>query len=148
EGSDQPVGRLDLLPRAERRRALVDWNGAGRSIPAGTLHHLVRRQAERTPDAPALEYDGTVLGYAELDAAVTQLAAGLVGRGVGAESVVALRLDATPRFVVASLAILEAGGVCLPLDPAIPPDQQTVLLNDARPSLILTERRLLEGLCD
>ena len=148
EDGDRPVGRLDLLVQAERRRALVDWNGTGRPVPEVCLNHLVERQAERTPDAPALDHDGTVLSYAELDAAATRLAADLARRGIGAESLVALRLAATPRFVVALLAILKAGGAFLPLDLAYPPERQTTILDDARPSLILTERPLLDGLCE
>jgi amino acid adenylation domain-containing protein/non-ribosomal peptide synthase protein (TIGR01720 family) len=148
EGGDRSVGRLDLLVQADRRRALVDWNGTGRPVPEVCLNHLVERQAARTPDAPALDHDGTVLSYAELEAAATRLAADLARRGVRAESVVALRLAATPRFVVALLAILKAGGVFLPLDLAYPPERQTMILDDARPSLVLTERPLLDSLCE
>ena len=39
-----------------------------------SLHGLFERQAERTPEAPAVSWDGGSLTYAELNARASQLA--------------------------------------------------------------------------
>jgi amino acid adenylation domain-containing protein len=49
-------------------------------------------------------------------------------------------------MVAGLLAILKAGGAYLPLDAALPPARLALLLDDARPAILLTERPLLARL--
>ncbi|MBZ4336622.1 non-ribosomal peptide synthetase, partial [Corallococcus sp. AS-1-12] len=53
---------LTLLAPGERQRMLVDWNDSHVAFVQDTCaHHLFEAQAARTPDAPALECQGTTL---------------------------------------------------------------------------------------
>jgi non-ribosomal peptide synthetase component F len=72
----QPVDRLPLLPGAERRLVVEEWNATGRAYPTDGLrvHDLFRAQAARTPEAVALSWQGERLTYAELDARANRLA--------------------------------------------------------------------------
>lgn len=47
-----------------------------------TLADLLRRTAQRLPHKLAMQWGATRWGYAEFDALVTRLAAGLAGRGI------------------------------------------------------------------
>ncbi|KGM30455.1 non-ribosomal peptide synthetase, partial [Inquilinus limosus] len=67
------------------------------------------------------------------------LAAWLVARGVGRESVVALDMARSAGMVVALLAVWRAGGAYLPLDPQWPQARRRLLLDQARPVLVLTD---------
>jgi amino acid adenylation domain-containing protein len=49
-------------------------------------------------------------------------------------------------MVVGLLAILEAGGAYLPLDPAYPPERLAYMLDDSGARVLLTQERLLEKL--
>src|SRR5215210_4526429 len=48
-----------------------------------TMSDQLARHARKTPDAPALRFEGTGRSYAELDERVTRLARALADRGVG-----------------------------------------------------------------
>jgi amino acid adenylation domain-containing protein len=138
-----PLALLDPLSGAERRRVLVEWNDTRRDHPAGEcVHDLFRAQAARTPDATAVSHRGDVLTYAGLERRAAGLARALRRRGVGPETRVGVCLERTPRLVVALLAVLRAGGACVPLDPALPRERLARMCEDAEVSLVLTSAAL------
>ena len=98
---------------------------------------LIREQARARPAAIALSYHGTNLSYAELDQRTTDLAAHFQGLGVVRGGIVALCLDRSPELVIALLAVLKAGGVYLPLDPAYPPERLAFMLEDSGAGIAL-----------
>ncbi len=55
-------------------------------------------------------------------------------------------LTRTPRFVVALLAVLKAGGVCVPVDPSYPKNRLLYMLEQAEAPIILTETSLKDKL--
>ncbi|MFI3156074.1 MAG: condensation domain-containing protein, partial [Methylococcaceae bacterium] len=66
---------LPLLTEAERRQLLTDWNDTAVSFPEHRcIHELFEAQAAATPQAPALVYEQSRLGYAELNAQANRLA--------------------------------------------------------------------------
>ncbi|MFF9062343.1 amino acid adenylation domain-containing protein, partial [Streptomyces sp. NPDC014882] len=135
---DLPVGRLEHTTEAERERVLRTWNGARRAIEPRTFPALFEARAARTPDAPAVVSDEGSLSYAELNERANRLAHHLVGHGVGPEKIVALLLPRSVDIVVAQLAVTKAGAAYLPVDPDYPADRIAYMIDDARPSLLLT----------
>ncbi|MEV6875263.1 amino acid adenylation domain-containing protein [Amycolatopsis sp. NPDC051128] len=134
----RPVGELPLLTGAERRRLLTEWNDTALDVPAATLTELFESQAHRIPDETALVAGATELSFAELNARANRLARHLVALGAGPEQVVALALPRTAEAIVALLAVLKAGAVYLPIDPALPADRIALLLADAGATLVVT----------
>ncbi|MFL5540477.1 MAG: amino acid adenylation domain-containing protein, partial [Longimicrobiaceae bacterium] len=93
----QPVDRLPLLPEAERRLVVEEWNTTDAGYPSGAcVHDLFRAQAARTPEAVALSWRGERLTYAELERRANQIANALRRRGVGPEVRVGICLPRTP----------------------------------------------------
>ncbi|WIN00178.1 amino acid adenylation domain-containing protein [Actinoplanes oblitus] len=135
---DRRIGRIDLLTAAERDLVLASWNDTGTPLPARTLPAMFAAQVERTPDATAVIGDDVRWTYGELDARANVLARWLIGRGVGPEDIVALSFPRSVHWVVAQLAVAKAGAAFLPIDPSYPPDRIRYMLDDARPSLLLT----------
>ncbi|MBD0675388.1 non-ribosomal peptide synthetase [Streptomyces sp. CBMA156] len=136
----RPVGRLDLLPAAERE-LLASWGGSGRSYPAEeTLPEVFRQWAERTPDALAATCDGVSLTYAELNAGANRLAHRLRALGAGPETLVGVRCDRGLDLVVALLGVLKSGAGYLPLDPGQPADRLAYILADAGVTALVTDR--------
>ncbi|MGW4522092.1 non-ribosomal peptide synthetase [Amycolatopsis sp. NPDC004378] len=101
------------------------------------LPDMVRRHAERRPDAVAVRYHDEVLTYAELVARAASVANWLRAEGAGAESLVALLLPPGPASVVFWLGTLMAGAAYVPLDPAYPDAQLQMVIDDARPRLVI-----------
>ncbi len=146
-GPERPVSELPLLPAAERRQLLADWNATRRPWPAETLvHELFERQVERTPEAPAVGFGGETLTYRELDERANRLARTLRRRGIGPEARVGLCAERSAEMVVALLGILKAGGAYVPLDPAHPTERIRLVLEDSGVAVLLAEQPLLAGL--
>ncbi|MFK8912063.1 amino acid adenylation domain-containing protein, partial [Streptomyces sp. YS-3] len=86
------------------------------------------------------------LSYARLDQRAERLARRLRHHGVGPEVPVGVHLTRSPELAVACLAVLKAGGACVPLDPAHPPGRLAQALHDAGAPLVLSRRALARGL--
>ncbi|MFZ2528974.1 MAG: amino acid adenylation domain-containing protein [Rhodococcus sp. (in: high G+C Gram-positive bacteria)] len=103
-----------------------------------TLAAEFASQVVRTPDAPAVEFDGTVLTYAEFSSRVNRLARHLISLGVGPDTFVGLGMRRSMEMVVGMYAVVVAGGAYVPLDPDHPADRIGHVLDAARPVAVLT----------
>ncbi|HLL82283.1 MAG TPA: condensation domain-containing protein, partial [Longimicrobium sp.] len=101
------------------------------------VHALFSAQAERTPDAIALEFAGEHLTYAELDNTSTQMAHSLLRKGVHPEERVGVHLERGTALAVAVLGVLKAGACYVPLDPAHPPDRLAFVARDAGVKVVI-----------
>ncbi|MEU0563757.1 amino acid adenylation domain-containing protein, partial [Dactylosporangium sp. NPDC006015] len=126
-----PLSEIGVLNPGELDRVLHEWNGTAVDVPAATLPGLFAAQVARTPDAPALVFEGESLSYAELDGRANGLARLLIERGVVADSVVGVSLPRGFDLVVALLAVLKAGGAYLPIDPDLPAERVAFMVADA-----------------
>ncbi|MEU6730260.1 amino acid adenylation domain-containing protein [Nonomuraea wenchangensis] len=114
--------------------------------PDVCLHELFERQADRTPDAVAAEFDGAELTYAELDRRANRLAHLLRELGVGPGVPVGLHVPRSLDLPVALLGILKAGGAYVPLDPAYPAARLTQVLGQVDTRVLVTHGTLAGGL--
>ncbi|MEU5093033.1 amino acid adenylation domain-containing protein [Streptomyces sp. NPDC021356] len=142
----RPVGTLDVLSRAERRRVLEEWNDTAREVRRSDVVTLFQEQAARTPGAEAVVSGAERLTYAELNERANRLARLLVARGAAPERFVALALPRTVQAAVGMLAVLKTGAAYLPLDPGHPADRIAHMLDSADPALLLTTRELAPAL--
>jgi len=112
------------------------------SFPCETLDRSFERQADRTPDGVAVQLGCESMTYRELDQRSNQLARLLSVHNVKANSLVAVCLDRSLDLIVSMLAVLKAGAGYLPLDPSYPAERLKLILEDAGPSVILTQEAL------
>uniref|UniRef100_UPI002454A97A non-ribosomal peptide synthase/polyketide synthase n=1 Tax=Nocardia cyriacigeorgica TaxID=135487 RepID=UPI002454A97A len=133
------VGEIELLDAAERELVVSGWNDTAHEVDdAATLVSMFEAQVARTPDAPAISFEGTTLSYAEFASRVNLLARWLIERGVGAESYVALGMRRSIDLVVGMYAVSVAGGAYVPLDPDHPAERTEYILATADPVCVLT----------
>jgi amino acid adenylation domain-containing protein len=112
-----------------------------------TLSHISTQawfedQVRLSPDAIAVVFDEKELTYGQLNLRANRLARRLEKLGVGPDQLVAVCLERTFDLVVVLLAILKAGGAYLPIDPILPKERQALMLDDAQPIVLITERVL------
>ncbi len=108
-------------------------------MPESTLlNELVARAAERSPDALALTHNGTSLTYAALDAGVQGFAHGLMALGLARGERVAIYLEKRVETVIASFGAPAAGGVFVPLNPLLKPEQVGFILRDCDVRVLVT----------
>ncbi|HHK9518961.1 TPA: enterobactin non-ribosomal peptide synthetase EntF [Klebsiella pneumoniae] len=148
-------GEAEMLSADELAR-LAAVNDTVVPLPATTLSELVADQARKTPDAPALADARWQFSYREMRQQVVALAQLLRQRGVKPGDSVAVALPRSVFLTLALHGIVEAGAAWLPLDTGYPDDRLRMMLEDARPSLLIaTEDQLarfsdipgLESLC-
>lgn len=129
-------GELDvLLPGEHPRDTPVHTYPVER-----TLTELFEEQAATVPGRTAVTCGDVRLTYAELNAEANRLARLLTGRGAGPGRVVALALERGVRLLPALLAVLKTGAAYLPLDPGHPAERLRLVVEDAAPVALVTER--------
>ncbi|HSL82378.1 MAG TPA: condensation domain-containing protein, partial [Thermoanaerobaculia bacterium] len=146
---ETPLSRLPLLDQAEAHQLLREANDTGDGELPGDdvpLHRWIAAQAERTPDAPALVFEGGHLSYGELARRAGGLAARLRSLGVGPGALVGVAAERSLELVTALVAVLEAGGAYVPLDPSYPEERLAFMLADSGVRWLLVQGRLLAGL--
>lgn len=148
-GPDQYLYQLEILPPAEMRQLLLDWNQTITPYPrAKCIHQVFESQVERTPEAVAVVLNQDTLTYAELNQQANRLSHYLRRQGVGPESIVGISSERSVEVIIGLLAILKAGGAYLPLDLDEPRERLAFLAADAGINIILTKERQLFHLAD
>jgi amino acid adenylation domain-containing protein len=134
---------LPLLASGEGSQLLAEEDAADTpDNPDACVHGLVMAQAARTPQAVAALFRGEPLTYGALAARARRLAVRLRAAGVGPSVPVGLCAGRSLGMLAGVLAILEAGGACLPLDPEYPADRLALMLEDAAAPVLLTQTAL------
>jgi amino acid adenylation domain-containing protein len=141
------IGQVRMLTNAEMQQALIEWNRTDAFYPGEQcLHRLVEAQAQRTPEAIAVEFEDEALTYLELEQRASGLARHLGRLGVRPGVLVGVFMERSLEMVVALYGILKSGGAYVPLDPEYPPDRIAFMMEDANASVLLTQQHLRERL--
>ena len=106
------------------------------------IYSLFEEQVERSPDRIAAVFDESGLTYRELNLRADRLAQQLRGLGVKPGALVGLFIERSLELVIGMLGILKAGGAYVPIDPSNPSSRIALVLDDARPSVLLTTSQL------
>ncbi|MGA9118210.1 MAG: amino acid adenylation domain-containing protein, partial [Bacteroidota bacterium] len=139
------ISRLSILTEWERKQIIHEWNKTERRYRnACTLHRLFEEQVQRTPALTAIECDGETILYSTLNERANQLAYFLREMGVRPEDPVAICMGKSVRLLTAILGVLKAGGCYVPLDPTYPRFRLTSMIEEVRPTVMLSEESLRE----
>ncbi|HEY9874103.1 MAG TPA: amino acid adenylation domain-containing protein, partial [Candidatus Obscuribacterales bacterium] len=130
-----------------RNQLLFDFNNTAADYPKDKcIHQLIEQQAALTPDSIAVVFENQHLTYRQLNERANQVAHYLQKLGVTPEVVVGICLERSLEIVIAILGILKAGGAYLPLDPGMPAERITLMLQDAQAAVLLTQAQFVEAL--
>ncbi|HKH46250.1 MAG TPA: amino acid adenylation domain-containing protein, partial [Thermoanaerobaculia bacterium] len=143
---ERPVGLLAVTSGAARHQALLEWNDTASGYPEATIGRLFAQRAAAAPEAVALEAEGEVWRYRELDERANRLAHHLIACGVGPEVRVGVCLNRSADAIVALLGVLQAGGVYVPLEPAYPRERLAFMIEDAAAPVVITASAHLASL--
>ncbi|WP_162952662.1 non-ribosomal peptide synthetase [Streptomyces hundungensis] len=113
-GADWDGPLPELLP-AHRRRVRERVNATTRALPDAPLHSAFFATAATDPDRPALLWRGGRLGYGEVAERALRLAGLLREQGLAPGGTVLVTLPKGPDQIVATLGVLAAGGVHVPV---------------------------------
>ena len=137
------ISRLPLLTRPERNQLLTEWNGTDTDYPRDKcVHQLFEEQVDRDPGAIAVFFEDQQLTYAELNGRANQLARRLSTIGVGPGALVGICTERSADMVTGLLGIWKAGAGYVPLDPQYPVDRLTLMLEDSKLRVLVTQAAL------
>ncbi|HET9182772.1 MAG TPA: amino acid adenylation domain-containing protein [Candidatus Angelobacter sp.] len=130
-----------LLNDGERQQILSDWNDTTVPYPSEqTIQGCFAVQVSRYESGIALRSSYEDLTYGELNKRANQLAHRLIRIGVRSENVVAILMERSADMIVATVAVLKAGGAYLPLHPAYPLERMRLIMEEAGASTLLLDR--------
>lgn len=134
---DRPIAALPMLTAGERdgQRA---WNATTVPVSDACMHELFAKQAERVPTRVALEFKGSSLTYAELDARSNRVAERLQACGVAPGVLVGVFVERSLEMVIGLLGVLKAGGAYMPLDPGFPGERLAFMIEDSGAAVLLS----------
>jgi non-ribosomal peptide synthetase component F len=141
EDPGKSIAEVPILTEAERNRILYEWNDTRAEYPDVCVHELFERQAARTPDAPAVVFQGQQLSYRVLNERANQLGHYLRKRGIGPELLVGVSMERSPEMLIGLLGIWKAGGAYVPMDPTYPKERLSFMVKDSAAQLLLTTNK-------
>ena len=144
-----PLSALPMLSPAERHQIRQEWNDTAAEPPLRhrrPVHERFASLAASDPAAVAVVHRGERITRGELEAWAGRLARRLRRLGVGPEVPVAVAAERSAGMLAGLLAVLKAGGVYVPLDPAYPLERLAFMLADCAAPVLLAESRLLPAL--
>ncbi|MDN2700703.1 acyl-CoA ligase (AMP-forming), exosortase A system-associated [Janthinobacterium sp. SUN100] len=113
---------------------------------ATLIHDLIFETAQRTPQPPALSWQGEEMHYAALAQSVREAAGALLALGLQRGARVAVYLEKRPENVSAMFGAAAAGGVFVPVNPLLRPEQVAYILADCNVDILVTSRERLAQL--
>lgn len=134
---DSEIGQLDCTSE-EDKLTVIGWNRGTPYAQMNCMHYLIEAVTRVIPHSEAIcSWDGS-LNYAELDALSSTAAQRLIRAGVGCGVYVPFAYEKSLWTVVATLAILKAGGAFVPLEPTHPRARLEEILKNVQAKIVVT----------
>lgn len=112
------------------------------------LHHLLEERAATQPERPALTHQDLELDYGTAWEQAWRVGAALASLGLARGERVAVFLDKRPETIATIFGTSVAGGVFVPVNPALKPPQVAYILADCGVRVLVTSRQRWEALAD
>ncbi|MGE0332563.1 MAG: AMP-binding protein [Ramlibacter sp.] len=114
------------------------------AIRRQTLADLLHRTARRLPGKPAILCGDTCWTFAEFDALVDRVAAGLAAMGVGHASRVAVLARNSHGFAALRFALARLGAVLVPINFMLKAEEVAYILRHAQAQTLATDSGLAD----
>ncbi|ARO86832.1 acyl-CoA ligase (AMP-forming), exosortase A system-associated [Nitrosospira lacus] len=105
---------------------------------ADLVHKLIFKSADLFPDREALVYRDERIGYAVLAKAIDSAGKAMLALGLDRGERVAVYLEKRPETVAALFGATAAGGVFVPVNPLLKPEQVAYILRDCNVRILIT----------
>src|SRR5579863_9702274 len=110
------------------------------------LHHMLRTNASNFSDKEAIVHGEQRITYADVNARVTGLAAGLRSAGLRRGERIGIYLNPSIAQVVSIFGVSKAGGVFVPINTALFPDQVAHIARNCGTTALIISADKLESL--
>ncbi len=142
---ERPISKLSMLSQGERGQMVRAWNTPSAPLPqTESIKELFEAQVAKTPEAPAVSFQGTTISYAELNRRANRVAWMLRERGAAPGDLIGILMEKSLDLLPAVLGVVKSGAAYVPIDPLYPPDRIEFMVSDASPKLLLTQLKHVE----
>lgn len=133
--TDMTVSKRFPLPPGEGYGHPHPWTSTIRPL---LLHDIFAGQAQKTPDAPLVDFMGRSFSYRRLYSDARRFAAGLTARGIAKGDRVGLFLPNVPSYVAAYYGAMMAGAVVVNFSPLYSVEELAAQVVDSGTRLLVT----------
>ncbi len=130
---------LPVMDRSDRQHVKEWADGADNALRHNDPLAALADHAATMPDMTAVADAGQALSYAALDQRTSLIAAGLMRRGVGHNTLVGICMTRCVDLLATVLAVWKAGAAYVPLDPSHPDERLAYLLGDSGVGVVVTD---------
>ena len=102
-----------------------------------TLGHLLSESARQNTHRTFIKFEGRKLSYSETDHLVSLCAGGLRAIGLQAQGRAAILMENCPDYIITYFAILRAGGISVPVNTFLTPDEISYILRDSGSRILI-----------
>ena len=136
----------DLTFIQEKDRLLINnYNATNVDLTIKPLHIMFMEQATRTPNAIALKYKNSSITYKDLNDISSKVAQNLLSKGIVKGTVIGVLAERCIETVINMLGILKTHCAYVPVDPKLPSDRLSYILDNSGASMMLTKENLSEA---
>ncbi|MCC6817617.1 MAG: amino acid adenylation domain-containing protein, partial [Bacteroidia bacterium] len=151
DNPDQLISTCDLYDLDLIQQRLSEFNSTKLEFPSDlNVIELIKLQADSSPNKTALIFESQSFSYLDLCNEVSYRAKALKGAGLNSGDFVGVMLDRGPEMLFQMLAVVQAGGAYIPIDPEFPMDRIRYMLEDSGAKILLTHsshKEIGENLC-
>ncbi len=128
------------LPTVQEKKVYEEWNNTNKEyLRDKTLHEIFNDSATKYSSNIAVNCEGNILTYKQLNEKANQLAHYINKQlEIKPDTLIVLCLDRNEYLLIGILGVLKSGGAYVPVDPGYPDDRISYILNDTKSKLILT----------
>lgn len=108
-----------------------------------SIHSAFEKCVKENSDKAAIKYYDESISYYELNEYANKIARLELQLSNNTECNTCIMLDKSPDLIASVLATFKAGNVYIPLNPSNPKERTLQVLQVARPSIIITEKKFL-----
>lgn len=139
ETPTEPSDEIDILT-ADEINKIYSWNNTDREYNKNNcIHQYLENQAKLSPSQTALLWENGSMTYEELNTKANQLANFISENyNISNNRIIAISMERSPEMMIGLFAILKCGCAYLPIDPNYPAERIKLIVEDAKPILILT----------
>ena len=141
------VEQLQLINPHDRAE-VSNWNSSIPKPGDQCVHEVFMSRVRELPGIQAVEASDGSATYDELDKASNRLAHELRRRGTSTGSPVPFIFEKSLWAVVSILAIMKAGGACVPIEIADPRNRKASIVSSANAKIILTSAQGYDSAAD
>ncbi|MGL5767140.1 MAG: amino acid adenylation domain-containing protein, partial [Sarcina sp.] len=106
---------------------------------------IIEKYAEEIPQITAIRYKEESVNYEELNIKANIIANYLLANGAKKGDKIGILIDKSPIAVIAMVAVMKVGAICLAIDKGNPEQRIKYMLKDSESTLVITDKHIIDS---